>query len=165
MHARRGRIRPLFFVLAAAAGLAFLARRWTDVVVVRGSSMAPTLEPGDQLLVERWSLSRRQPLQGEVVLAPDPRRPERELIKRVAAVSGESVELRGDGPASTDSRDFGLLPPDAIRWRVALRYWPLSRFGPLPTPSVSRETALELEPQGGEPACSAFGDLVVGSES
>jgi signal peptidase I len=151
-------------LLGAAAGLAFAARRWADVVVVRGTSMAPTLEPGDQLLVERWSLSRREPLRGEVVLAPDPRRPERELIKRVAAVSGESVELRGDGPASTDSRDFGLLPRNAIHWRVALRYWPPSRFGPLPT-AVSRDTAIEFEPQGGEPACSAFGDLVVGSES
>lgn len=160
MHARRGRIRPLFFVLAAAAGLAFLARRWTDVVVVRGSSMAPTLEPGDQLLVERWSLSRRQPLQGEVVLAPDPRRPERELIKRVAAVNGASVEVRGDAPGSTDSRTFGALPLGAIRWRVALRYWPLSRFGAIP--AAPPTASLEFEPLGGEAACSAFGDLVVG---
>jgi nickel-type superoxide dismutase maturation protease len=160
MHLRRGRSRPLFFVLGLAAGLAFAARRWTDVVLVRGSSMAPTLEPGDQLLVERWTYSRRAPRPGEIVLAPDPRQSSRELIKRVAAVSGESLDVRGDAAASTGSRTFGPVPVGAVGWRVALRYWPLSRFGRIPAPSPA--VPLQLEPLGGEPACSAFGDLVVG---
>jgi nickel-type superoxide dismutase maturation protease len=161
MHPQRGRFRPLFFRLGVVAGLAFAARRWTDVVLVRGSSMAPTLQPGDQLLVERWSYGRRAPRPREVVLAPDPRQPSRELIKRVAAVRGDSVEVRGDAAASTDSRTFGALPLAAVRWRVAVRYWPLSRFGLLPAPPPR---SFEFEPQGGEPACSAFGDLVVGLE-
>lgn len=164
MHPQRGRSRPLFFILGLVAGLAFVARRWTDVVAVRGSSMAPTLEPGDLLCVERWTYARRAPRVDEVVLAPDPRQPGRELIKRVAAVSGESLELRGDASASTDSRTFGPLPMPSVEWRVALRYWPLSRFGRLaqaPAPSAER---LRFERQGGEPACSAFGDLVVGAD-
>lgn len=164
MRTRRGRSRPLFFILGIGAGLGFVASRWTDAVAVRGSSMAPTLEAGDLLLVERWTFTRRAPRAGDIVLARDPRNGGRELIKRVAGVRAGRVELRGDGSASTDSREFGDLPPEAVAWRVALRYWPLERFGsvpsaPKPTPS------LQLEPQGGEPACSAFGDLVVGSEA
>ena len=44
--------------------------------------MAPSLLPGDRLLVVRL---RRPPRTGEVVLAPDPRVLPRELIKRVGA--------------------------------------------------------------------------------
>jgi nickel-type superoxide dismutase maturation protease len=134
MSMERSRSRPLVLVLAIAAiasGMA-VARRWLDAVEVDGDSMAPTLLPGDRLLVESWSYARRRPRGGEVVLAGDPRLPERELIKRVASIDtgAETVELAGDFPqASTDSRTFGSLPIDSVRWRVALRYWPPGRIG------------------------------------
>jgi nickel-type superoxide dismutase maturation protease len=116
--------------MAAAAA----ARRWLDVVEVQGGSMAPTLLPGERLIVERRSFTRRPPRVGEIVLAVDPREPTRELIKRVAAVDAgaRTVELRGDdGTASTDSRTFGSVPLTAIRWRVVARYWPARRIGTL----------------------------------
>src|ERR687895_2115333 len=92
--------------------------------------MAPSLLPGDYLVVERWTYRRRRPRRGDVVLVRDPRSPRRELVKRVAATEGALVALRGDAPeASTDSRAFGELPLDAVRWRVALRYWPPGRIG------------------------------------
>ena len=164
MRTQRGRSRPLFFILGIGTALGFLASRWTDAVAVRGSSMAPTLEPGDLLLVERWTFTRRAPRAGDVVLARDPRNGGRELIKRVMSVSGGRVQLRGDGSASTDSRVFGDLPLEAVPWRVALRYWPLDSFGRVP-PAPSPTPQLQLEQEGGEPACSAFGDLVVGGEA
>lgn len=169
MSTKRSRNRLLFPLLGVtAASLVALAgaRRRLDVVAVRGSSMAPALLPGDLLVVERWSYQRREPRPGEVVLAADPRDAGRELVKRVAAVRDGRVTLRGDGAASTDSRSFGDLPLGAIRWRAAFRYWPPARFGPLPPRQPNPASApaapgLELEPSGGEPACSAFGDLVV----
>ncbi len=94
--------------------------------------MAPALLAGDRLLVERRTFEGRAPFVGEVVLAPDPREPSRELIKRVAAVDLEAgvAELRGDAPeASTDSRVFGAVPLASIRWRAVARYWPLPRAG------------------------------------
>jgi nickel-type superoxide dismutase maturation protease len=136
MSTERGRRRPLSsFVMRAAAlgaGVAAvsLARRWLDVVEVQGSSMAPTLLPGEWLVVERRTYTRRRPRLGEIVLAADPREPSRELIKRVARVDEESglIELAGDAPdASTDSRTFGAIPIENIRWRVLARYWPAAR--------------------------------------
>jgi nickel-type superoxide dismutase maturation protease len=127
----RGLGGPLFLVLGMAAGIT-VGRRWLDVVEVRGGSMAPSLLPGDRLLVESRTYRLRAPRPGEVVLAADPREPERELIKRVAAVDDDnaSAELRGDDPAaSTDSREFGAVPLTAIRWRAAYRYWPPQRVG------------------------------------
>lgn len=96
--------------------------------------MAPALLPGDRLLVESRSYESRHPRQGEVVLAADPRKPERELIKRVAHVDGTAAtaDLRGDDPgSSTDSREFGAVPLSAIRWRAIFRYWPPQRAGRL----------------------------------
>ena len=121
-------------MLGVAAGIG-IGRRWLDVVEVRGASMAPALLPGDRLVVESRSYLSRQPRRGEVVLAPDPREPERELIKRVASVdeTAESAALRGDAPeASTDSRAFGAVPLSEIRWRAVFRYWPPERAGRLP---------------------------------
>jgi nickel-type superoxide dismutase maturation protease len=129
-------------LLGAAALLGVVAvlaasRRLIDVVEVEGGSMQPALRPGDRLLVEALTYRNRPPHVGEVVLAADPRSPSRELIKRVAALDsvGKTASLAGDAPeASTDSRVFGPVPLDAIRWRVAVRYWPITRqMPPLPT--------------------------------
>jgi nickel-type superoxide dismutase maturation protease len=127
MQSRRGLARPLLFLSGALVGAvaALLALRHLDVVEVDGASMLPTFLPGDRLVVESWTYSRRQPRVGELVLAPDPRQPVRELVKRVAGISDGVIELRGDAAdASTDSRAFGGVPVDRIRWRVAGRYWP-----------------------------------------
>ncbi|HEY8772761.1 MAG TPA: nickel-type superoxide dismutase maturation protease [Candidatus Limnocylindria bacterium] len=133
MARRRVLGRAFFLMLGVAAGIS-VGRRWLDVVEVRGSSMAPSLLPGDRLLVESHTYEGRPPRPGEVVLAADPREPDRELIKRVAAIDDEagSAELRGDAPAaSTDSREFGAVPLAAIRWRAVYRYWPPGRVGGL----------------------------------
>ncbi len=144
MTSQRGRRRPLFPSvargLALGVGLAAAAnaRRWVDVVEVRGASMAPTLLPGDWLVVERRTYGGRSPRVGEIVLAPDPREPSRELIKRVARVDDEagSLELHGDAAdASTDSRSFGSVPIGAVTWRAVGRYWPPERAGRIRTGS------------------------------
>lgn len=132
MTATRGRLRPLLFVSGAAAGLAaaLAVLRRLDVVQVEGRSMAPALLPGDRLLVESITYAGRSPRPGEVVLARDPRSLTRELVKRVAAVRGDRLELLGDAPGeSTDSRDFGDLAAGEVRWRAVARYWPPRRAG------------------------------------
>jgi nickel-type superoxide dismutase maturation protease len=162
----RGRARPLAFLAGVLAGgaAAFLAWRRLDAVEVSGSSMAPAMQPGDRLLVESLTFALRAPRAGELVLAPDPRLPSRELVKRVAAVDRTGIDLRGDHPAaSTDSRSFGPIPASSVRWRVALRYWPPLRFGGIGAASGAGEP-WHLGEEGGEPACAAFGDLVVASD-
>jgi nickel-type superoxide dismutase maturation protease len=120
--------------LALGAGLAgaVAARRWLDIIEVQGASMAPTLLPGDWLIVERRTYARRAPRVGEIVVAADPREADRELIKRVAAIDLQTgtLDLRGDAPeTSTDSRAFGPVPMKGVQWRVIARYWPANRIG------------------------------------
>ncbi|MEP7082922.1 MAG: nickel-type superoxide dismutase maturation protease [Chloroflexota bacterium] len=129
----------LVAVAAGAAGFT-LATHLLDAVAVRGRSMAPALLPGDRLIVRR---RRSAPRVGEVVVIRDPRRPDRELIKRVAAVDGDGVTLLGDNPAgSTDAREFGPVAAGRVRWSVLFRYWPPSRAGALPSSiSTGRDPA------------------------
>jgi nickel-type superoxide dismutase maturation protease len=124
--------RPLLLaggiLLGLAAVLLVGRRALLDVVEVDGGSMAPALWPGDRLVVEALSYRSRPPRVGEIVLAHDPRLASRELVKRVTAVDpvAGSVSLAGDAPeASTDSRTFGAVALELVRWRVVGRYWPL----------------------------------------
>jgi signal peptidase I len=112
---------------AACVLAVLLARHRFLVVTVAGSSMAPTLLPGDRVLVRRY---RRTPAGAGDVLVfhePDGQR----AIKRVAAVAGDPVPdpvrpvtggtdvvppgmlvLLGDGTRSGDSRQWGFIPAD-----------------------------------------------------
>ncbi len=162
MRPTRGLIGPLVaclgLVVAAATALAALLGRRFDVVEVRGRSMTPALWPGDRLLVLPL---RRPPRVGEIVLAPDPREPSRELVKRVASIGGAGVILRGDNPAaSTDARSFGGVPSERVRWRAVARTWPPGRIGRLRVAAVSPVQAID---EGGEAAC-AFPDALIAGE-
>ncbi len=93
---------------------------------VRGDSMRPALEPGDRLLVIKGRALRP----GDVVAFPDPRRPARTMVKRVANAGPGRLTVLGDNPgASTDSRIFGIVRPDALQGRVLYRYFPSQRRG------------------------------------
>jgi nickel-type superoxide dismutase maturation protease len=122
----------LVAVLAALApGVRSLVRVWRTRVAVVGTSMSPTLEPGDWLLVDEAAYRRRAPRPGELVVAGDPRQTARALVKRVVAVDADGrLELAGDAPnASTDSRTFGPLDPAAIGGRPWFRIHPRTRLG------------------------------------
>jgi len=90
---------------------------------VTGPSMAPALRHGDQLLVDVRAV-RRPPRAGDVVVV---RLPDRPLsVKRVTRLEGDgTLWVEGDNPfGSTDSRDLGGVPLDAVVGRVLARLWP-----------------------------------------
>jgi nickel-type superoxide dismutase maturation protease len=89
--------------------------------------MEPALRAGDWLVVAPLAGA---PAPGEIVLARDPREPERLVLKRVAAVKHGRCTLLGDRPeASTDSRVFGPVPLEDVIGRAVFRYAPLGRIG------------------------------------
>jgi Signal peptidase, peptidase S26 len=122
--------------VAAVAVVAGLRPRRVEVV---GESMLPALRPGDRLLLLRLPAPA-----GAVVAVGDPRDPVRTLVKRVAAApggeallpgagrlaAGSGYVVLGDNPrASTDSADFGTVPPRLLRGRAVYRYAPPGRRG------------------------------------
>ena len=121
----------LFAGIAAAYGF----QRWRPFrVEVAGTSMRPTLEPGDWALAIRVRSVRR----GDIVVVEHPERPGFELVKRVVHVAGDvapagfelvdEIWVEGDEPeASSDSRRFGPLPIERVRARVRWVWWPPER--------------------------------------
>jgi len=117
----------------ARATFRLVARSWTSRVAIAGRSMEPALDDGDWVLVDPDAYRSRPPRPGDLILAPDPRQPERALIKRVAEVDRAGrLTILGDAPdASTDSRAFGTIAAADVHGRPWFRYWPPRRLGPL----------------------------------
>lgn len=140
-------LRDLVLVLAAAGLLVAGITRWVAMPwQIRGVSMTPTLEEGDRVLVDLWTLRRRQPVTGEIVVFTGPDGDD--LVKRVArepypgdepypapmlprnsALESSYVVLGDNRAASSDSRDFGRVPRHRMRGLIVWRYWPPSRWG------------------------------------
>ena len=91
-------------------------------VVVSGPSMVPTLRDGDCLLVRRRASVRS----GDVVVARFRSRPELLVVKRAVAPQGSGWLLASDNPFADGPT--GVADVEA---RALLRYWPVSRWGPL----------------------------------
>lgn len=80
----------LIALLLALVIRSFLVQQY----VVDGQSMFPTLHHGDRLLVNKLIYRLTDPKPGEIVVLEDPANPRRQLIKRVIAVGGETIEVR-----------------------------------------------------------------------
>ncbi len=87
-------------------------RRSVRHVVVADESMAPTLRPGDRLLVDRRAYRDEAPRVGDVVVLADPEQPGRWLVKRVAAVGPGRFWPSDGGPLPVAGPETdGSLPP------------------------------------------------------
>jgi signal peptidase I len=119
---------------ALIVAVALIARALFFVVRVDGTSMIPTFAPGEAVLAVR--LPRRRPRRDDIVVCRLPAGtagPDALLIKRVTAVAGDTMStgegvvprgrvfVRGDGPGSYDSRQFGPIPVTDVVGRVVAR--------------------------------------------
>ncbi len=108
--------------------LAFIIAFVIKSVVVQpfyipSGSMQPTLMPGDRVLVSKFIYRFRQPEAGDIVVFAAPHdAQERDFIKRIIAVEGQTVEIR-DGKVYVD----GKLQAD--RWSNASQDH--STYGPV----------------------------------
>ncbi len=88
-------LRETVETVLTALVIALLIRSFlVQLYVVDGESMFPTLHHMDRLLVNKIVYRLRQPQPGEIIVLEDPANPRRQLIKRVIAVGGETVEIR-----------------------------------------------------------------------
>lgn len=88
-------VREWVETLVIALAVALLIRAFVvQVYLVEGPSMEPTLHTNERLLVNKFIYRFRGPKPGEIIVLQDPNQPTRELIKRVIAVGGETIEVK-----------------------------------------------------------------------
>jgi signal peptidase I len=81
--------------VAAAFVLALLIQQFlVKPFYVPSVSMEPTILVGDRVLAERLSIRFSPPKRGQVVVFRSPRNEGEDLIKRVVALEGDTVEVR-----------------------------------------------------------------------
>ena len=129
---------PILIAFVMAIGVRSAVRLYA----IPSSSMAPTLNAGDHIVVTPYRAAL--PKRGDVIVFHSPLNADELLVKRIAGVPGDLVEAReghlivpadcyfvlGDNTYNSyDSRYWGCVPAANICGRVARIYFPLSRVG------------------------------------
>lgn len=82
------------YLLALALAVVLPVRSWiAEPITIASASMEPTLRVGALMILDKWSLSGRRPRRGEIISFRSPV-DARDLVKRVIAVPGDTVEIR-----------------------------------------------------------------------
>jgi nickel-type superoxide dismutase maturation protease len=90
---------------------------------VTGHSMTPLLQPGEEVLADPAAYCHSLPQPGDLVVAYHPTDQTLRLIKWVVYVEQQGCFLQGiNSAASTDSREFGLVPFNALQGKVVCRF-------------------------------------------
>ena len=110
-------IREILITIALALVIFLALQAMFQSVRVVGSSMEPSLEQGQYLLVSKASYWFHSPRKGDVIVFKYPEEPDRELIKRVIATPGDIVEIK-DGKVYVNDNpleeDYLSEPPSYI---------------------------------------------------
>ena len=85
-------------VVVAAIGLGVVLLSWVPVFVCQvarnqGQAMAPTLEAGDLIVVNKLPYRLGQPRRGDVVMHLYPVNPRKAFVKRIIAEEGDTVRI------------------------------------------------------------------------
>lgn len=136
---RKSLMREYAEVVSLAVGLALLLRLFVgEAFRIPSGSMAPTLLPGDQILVSKLAYGirlpfggpvlweREGPRRGDVVVFENPNAPGRNFIKRVAGVASDEVWLKGEVVqvgGAPQPREEILTRLDFWNYREELGYW------------------------------------------
>ena len=84
----------VIFLIGVALAVVLPVRAWiAEPIMIASGSMEPTLKVGTLMILDKWSLSGRRPQRGEIISFRSPVDTE-DLVKRVIAVPGDTVEIR-----------------------------------------------------------------------
>ncbi|MGE5675617.1 MAG: signal peptidase I [Mycobacterium leprae] len=92
---KRSEAREWLETILIALAVALVIRGYiAQTYVVDGDSMVPSLHNGERFLVNKLVYRFRLPKPGEIVVLHDPAAPTKQLVKRVVALPGETVQIK-----------------------------------------------------------------------
>ncbi len=91
---RRTLLREIVDTALLVVAIYTLVNLLTARFIVEGASMSPNFETGQFIIVSRLPYLLNGPQRGDVVVFDSPDDPERDFIKRVIGLPGETIEVR-----------------------------------------------------------------------
>lgn len=91
-----GSVLEVVLIVGAAFVLALIIQQFVvKPFYIPSESMEDTLVKGDRVLVSRFEYRFSEPERGDVVVFHPPTSPDEDYIKRIVAVGGDTVEVKG----------------------------------------------------------------------
>lgn len=87
-------VRDIIAPLVAALVISALFQVTVASFKVYGSSMLPNIQPGEYVMVSKAAYFVHPPERGEVIVFHSPHSPNSDLIKRIIALPGDTVEVK-----------------------------------------------------------------------
>ena len=103
---RRSFLREIVETLLLIVAIYTLVNLATSRYVVEGQSMLPNFEGNEYLIVNRFEYMFGEPQRGDIVIFHYPENPDRDFIKRVVGLPGETVRME-DGQIFIDDVPLG----------------------------------------------------------
>lgn len=108
-------VRDIIVPLVAALVIFALFQVTIGSFKVYGSSMLPSIQPGEYIIVNKATYFFNSPEHGEVIVFHSPRDPSSDLIKRIIALPGDTIEIK-DGTVFVNdtplTETYILEPPN-----------------------------------------------------
>jgi signal peptidase I len=143
--------------IVTAGILAFGIRTFVaEARYIPSSSMEPTLQINDRLIIEKVSYHFQKPERGDIVVfsptaALKAQNFQDAFIKRVIGLPGDKVEVKNGlvyvngkvlaekyiADNSYDSHAWGFVPRENLIGRAVVRFWPFDRLGGLDNPDAA----------------------------
>jgi signal peptidase I len=67
-----------------------------EIISIEGSSMEPTFQNGNKVLIEKLSLNMKKPTYEDIIVFKYPADPTKKFIKRVLAVEGDRIKIQNN---------------------------------------------------------------------
>ncbi len=89
-----GTVIETLLIVAAAFAIAMLVQTFMfRITGILQTSMLPTVDPGDRIIVNCLTYHFREPRPGDIVVINDPLDDKKDIIKRVIGVGGDTIEV------------------------------------------------------------------------
>jgi signal peptidase I len=90
----KGILREVIITVGLALVIFILLQTTIQSSIVLGSSMLPNLQDGQRLIINKAVYHFRDPERGDIIILHPPIEPQKEYVKRVIGLPGDTVEVR-----------------------------------------------------------------------